>query len=70
MDSVHLEVGYGGEEGPKEADDLRADFDAGCFGCTGCAAPFDEREPDFQMAQASPVCAGTGRIFTRGTCCF
>ena len=68
IDSGHLEVGYGGQEGAEEVVlvgrredfDLRTDARAGRFSCTGGAALCDERQSDPQVAARSSVCAGSG----------
>lgn len=33
------------------------DADARDFGCSGCTSIFDEREPDFQMAERPSICS-------------
>jgi hypothetical protein len=69
IDSGHLEVGDGGEEGSQEAAlvlrrealDLRADIDAGGFGCSGCTTLFNECEPDFQIAESPQINSRSAR---------
>ena len=74
IDSGHLEVDDGGQEGPEEAGlvgrgeavDLRAGAGFRCLGCAGCAALCDEHQSDPQMAARSSIfISGSGLGFAR-----